>query len=151
MIQTKTQNLPAIPLYGPKALAVGMAASVGGSALGAGLAWTARAEGDTLMGGLAAAGLLVGTWLLGSMVAILTGPYQPATAGMAWLAISSARLMVFVVAAIALALAAPTMGLGLWLAMLLGGLASVAADGSMAARAFRRHGGRMETSRGGVR
>lgn len=73
------------------------------------------------------------------MVAFLTGPYQPATAGMAWLAISSARLFVLVVGAIALALVAPTMGLGLWLALLLGGLGLVATDVCVASRTFRHY------------
>lgn len=131
---------PPISLYGPMALGLGLGVGVGGSVLGGVLAWLARVEGDSLMGGVAAGGLLAGTWLLGWAIAFLTGPYQPATAGMAWLAISSGRLLVLVVGAIALALAAPTMGLGLWLALLLGGLGMVAADALMASRTFRQHG-----------
>ncbi|MCW5756308.1 MAG: hypothetical protein KIT54_03640 [Phycisphaeraceae bacterium] len=140
MTQTDSQYLPRITLYGPTALSLGLGVGLGGSALGSVLAWMARLEGDSLLGGIAAAGLLMGTWLLGWMVAFLTGPYQPATAGMAWLAISSARLFVLVVGAIALALVAPTMGLGLWLALLLGGLGLVATDVCVASRTFRHHG-----------
>ena len=128
-----------IALYGPKAVGIGMAASTIGCALGGSLALLMKAEGDSLAGAAAAAGLLLGSWLLAGALAALTGPYRPATAGMAWLALSTARLMILVVAGIALALAAPTMGLGLWLALLLGGLTAVAIDSALALQSFRQH------------
>lgn len=137
-----TPHAPAtIALYGPKAVGLGVGASIVAALFGGGLALAAGAQGESLMGGVVAAGLLAGTWALAWGVAALTGPYRPATAGMAWLALSTTRLMILVVAGIALALAAPTMGLGLWLAMLAGGLASVVVDSAMAVRAFRQPAG----------
>lgn len=137
MTQNTPDNTAHIPLYGPKATGTGIAASIAASAFGAGLALAAGAEGDSLMGGVVAAGLLTGSWVLAWGVATLTGPYRTTIAAMAWLALSTIRLMVFVVSGVALAFAAPTMGLGFWFAMLAGGLASVAVDSGMAFKAFR--------------
>lgn len=137
MTQTTSDNAAHIHLYGPKAAGIGMAASVAAGAFGAGLALAAGVEGDSLMGGVVAAGLLTGTWVLAWGAATLTGPYRTTVAGMAWLALSTIRLMVLVVSGIALAFAAPTMGLGFWFALLAGGLASVAVDCGMALKAFR--------------
>ncbi|MEQ8316057.1 MAG: hypothetical protein RIE77_09295 [Phycisphaerales bacterium] len=128
-----------ISLYGPAAVAVGTVASAAGAMFGAVLAFAARAEGDSVMGGVVAAMLLAGSWVLAWGGAAMTGPYRPAVAGMAWLALSTARLLVLIVAGIALALAAPTMGLGLWLALLVGGLTAVGVDCAMALRSFRQH------------
>lgn len=139
MTHPNPDNTAPIALYGPKAVALGIGASIVGAAFGAVMALAAGAQGDSLMGGGLAAGLLVASWLLAWGVAFLTGPYQMAAAGMAWLALSTARLLVLIVAGIALALAAPTMGLGLWLALMAGGLAAVAIDCAMALRSFRRH------------
>ena len=139
MPENPTSHPAPIALYGPQAVGIGLVASVLGCALGAGLAGLGGASGDSLAGGAAAAGLLAGSWLLAWAMAWLTGPYRPAVAGMAWLALSTARLLVLVVAGIALALAAPTMGLGLWLAMLLGGLAAVAIDSATTMRTFRQY------------
>lgn len=139
MTQSTPDNTPLIPLYSPKATGIGIAASIAAAGFGAGLALAAGAEGDSLMGGVVAAGLLTGSWVLAWGVATLTGPYRTTVAAMAWLALSSIRLMVLVVSGIALAFAAPTMGLGLWFAMLAGGLASVAVDSGMALKSFRQH------------
>jgi|GEM_PF-7091760 len=139
MTQTSPDNPAHIALYGPKATGIGVAASVMASAFGAGLALAAGAEGDSLMGGVVAAGLLTGTWVLAWGAAILTGPYRTTVAGMAWLALSTIRLMVLVVSGVALAFAAPTMGLGLWFALLAGGLTAVAVDCGMALKSFRQH------------
>lgn len=148
MPDTGPTSPASIALYGPSAVGLGIAASVAGSGLGAALAWLGGAAGDSLAGGAASAGLLAGSWLLAWALAALTGPYRPTTAGMAWLALSTGRLLVLVLAGIALALAAPTMGLGLWLALLLGGLAAVAIDSAMALRTFRRHQFAHETAHG---
>lgn len=126
-----------ISLYGPAAVAIGAGASAAGAMFAALLALAAKAEGDSLMGGVVAAMLLAGSWIMAWGGAAITGPYRPAVAGMAWLAISTARLLVLVVAGIAFALAAPTMGLGLWLALLVGGLTAVGIDCAMALRSFR--------------
>lgn len=139
MPETAPTSPASIALYGPSAVGLGIVASVAGSGLGASLAWLGGASGDALAGGAASAALLVGSWLLAWGLAALTGPYRPTTAGMAWLALSTARLLILVLAGIALALTAPTMGLGLWLALLLGGLAAVALDSAMGLRTFRRH------------
>ncbi|UYV13320.1 MAG: hypothetical protein NCW75_03305 [Phycisphaera sp.] len=139
MTQNTPDNTAHIPLYGPKATGIGIAASIVASAFGAGLALAAGAEGDSLMGGVVAAGLLTGSWVLAWGAATLTGPYRVTTAGMAWLALSTIRLMVLIVSGIALAFAAPTMGLGLWFAMLAGGLTAVAVDCGMALKSFREH------------
>jgi len=141
MPQPSQTNSPAIRLYAPASVGVGVLGSLVGAAFGATLAWVAQAEGDTLGGGLAAAMLLAASWLLPWVLVALTGPYQAATAGMAWLALSTARLLVLVLAGVALGLAAPTMGLGLWLALLCGGLAAVVIDTAMALRAFGGLGG----------
>ena len=138
MTDATLSTAPTIALYGPRAVAVGVMGSVLAAACGAGLAALIGARGNALAGGASAAALLAASWLVAMAFASLTGPYQMSTAGMAWLALSTARLLVLVVAGIALALAAPTMGLGLWLALLLGGLAAVAIDSAIALAAFRR-------------
>jgi hypothetical protein len=132
-------STPQIHLYGPTAAGAGLVASVAAAMFGALIALAAKVEGDSLMGGVVAAGLLTGSWALAWGAATLTGPYRTTVAAMAWLALSSIRLMVLVVAAIALAFAAPTMGLGFWFAMLAGGLASVAVDSGLALKSFRQH------------
>ncbi len=137
MTQTTAHSTPQIPLYGPKASGVGVVASAAAAMFGALIALAARAEGDSIMGGVVAAGLLTGSWALAWGAATLTGPYRTTVAAMAWLALSTIRLLVLVVSGVALAFAAPTMGLGFWFAMLAGGLASVAVDSGMALKAFR--------------
>lgn len=135
--KTDAQDAALLSIYAPAAAAIGAVASASGAMFGALLALAARAEGDSLMGGVVAAMLLAGSWVLAWGGAAMTGPYRPAVAGMAWLALSTSRLLVLIVAGIALALAAPTMGLGLWLALLVGGLTAVGVDCAMALRSFR--------------
>ncbi|MFI4916768.1 MAG: hypothetical protein ACIAS6_09725 [Phycisphaerales bacterium JB060] len=142
MTQSHVQNQAAIPtisLYGPRAVGVGVLASSAAAMLGGLLALAAGVEGDSLRGGVVAAMLLAGSWALAWGVAAVTGPYRVSVAGMAWLALSMARLLVLIGAGIALALAAPTMGLGLWLALLAGGLAAVGVDSAMALKSFGQH------------
>lgn len=139
MTQNTPDNTAQIHLYGPKATGIGVVASVLAAAFGASLALAAGVEGDSVMGGVVAAGLLAGTWVFAWGAATLTGPYRVTVAGMAWLALSTIRLMVLVVSGIALAFAAPTMGLGLWFALLAGGLTAVAVDCGMALKSFREH------------
>ena len=127
----------AIRLYTPAAVGIGVLGSIVGAAFGATLAWLAGSKADAFAGGAAVALLLAASWLLPWALVTLTGPYQLAIAGMAWLALSTTRLLVLVVAGIVLALVAPTMGLGLWLALLCGGLAAVAIDTAMALRSLR--------------
>ncbi|MEO1279485.1 MAG: hypothetical protein AAFV77_11070 [Planctomycetota bacterium] len=134
---TETPAPKTIRLYTPAAVGIGVLGSVLAAAFGAAIASVAGAQGDSLVGGAAVAALLAASWLLPWAIVALTGPYQLAIAGMAWLALSTARLLVLVVAGIVLALVAPTMGLGLWLALLCGGLAAVAIDTAMAMRSLR--------------
>jgi len=126
-----------IGLYGPRAVGLGILASLLGVAGGSGAAALVGA-GDAVSGGAVGAGVLTGSWLLVWVAAALTGPSRVATAAMAWVALSTVRLFVLVLAGIALAFAAPEMGLGLWLALLLGGLVSIAVDTALAKRAFGR-------------
>lgn len=139
MTQATAPQSASISLYGASAVGIGAVASAVAAMLGAMLALAAGAPGDSLRGGMVAAMLLGGSWALAWGGAALTGPYRPAVAGMAWLALSTARLLVLIVAGIAFALAAPTMGLGLWLALLAGGLTAVGVDSALALKSFRQH------------
>ncbi|GIW73504.1 MAG: hypothetical protein KatS3mg103_0026 [Phycisphaerales bacterium] len=141
MPSIEPSNPARITLYGPSAVGVGLGVSLVGCAAGAALGALAGDGLRSAQSGVVAGGLLASGWLAAWVFSAVTGPYQPATAGMAWLAISSARLMILVLGALALAVLAPTMGLGLWLAVLLGGLASVLADSMLALSALRRHAG----------
>ncbi|MEO1008024.1 MAG: hypothetical protein AAFX79_05625 [Planctomycetota bacterium] len=132
-----------IALYGVRATAVGVAISVAAAAAAVliyGLANGLTADAKALYMPLSAASVLMAlSWLSAAGVAALTGPYRPAQAGFSWLVLSAARNLLLLVAAAAAALAMPDAGMPLWIGLVAGGVAGVAADSVLAARAIATH------------
>jgi len=129
-------------VYGPRAVAVGIAAGVGG-ALASLPAAALAGEWDPsqpLTPWLASAGVLAASWACSAVAAAAAGRLARSRAAMAWVALSSLRLLALLVLAAALALASGDLGLGYWVGLLAGGLASQAADCAGAIWAVRSFG-----------